>query len=223
MDSGRPQWSEQCQARVQVWSGTSSCRVVPPLARDDALVVKNHTTINLPTDHKSSMSSRPPISVLFVCLGNICRSPLGEGVFRSLTASNEHIGTVDSAGIGAYHTLEPPDPRTTATLRKHGITDYDHGARQVDEEDFGTFDYIFAMDRSNLRDLERMKRRAEKKGPVKAQVMLYGKFSGTGKEEEVADPYYGRDNGFETVYEQVNRFATNFLKQVVDQQGTRPS
>jgi low molecular weight phosphotyrosine protein phosphatase len=163
------------------------------------------------------MPSTGPVSVLFVCLGNICRSPMAEGVFRHLTASDERIGTVDSAGTGAYHTLEPPDPRTSATLRKKGITDYDHGARQVEEGDFSNFDYIFAMDRSNLRDLERMKRRAEKSGAVKGQVMLYGKFSGKGKDEEVADPYYGRDNGFDTVYEQVNRFATNFLKEVVHQ------
>lgn len=162
------------------------------------------------------MSTTEPISVLFVCLGNICRSTMAEGVFRSVTAGNERIGTVDSAGTGAYHTLEPPDPRTTATLRKKGITDYEHGARQVEQEDFREFDYVFAMDRYNLRDLERMKQKAEKKGPVKAQVMLYGKFGGKGKEEEVVDPYYGRDNGFDTVYEQVNRFAKNFLKDVVE-------
>lgn len=141
---------------------------------------------------------------------------MAEGVFRSVASSNARIGNVDSAGTGAYHTLEPPDPRTLATLRKKGISDYDHGARQVEQEDFEEFDYIFAMDRSNLRDLERMKRRAEKTRPVRAKLMLYGHFSGTGKDEVVDDPYYGRDNGFEVVYEQVQRFATNFLRQVVD-------
>ncbi|KPI40606.1 Low molecular weight phosphotyrosine protein phosphatase [Cyphellophora attinorum] len=157
-----------------------------------------------------------PISVLFVCLGNICRSPMAEGVFRSLAASDPRVGKIDSSGTGAYHTLEPPDSRTMATLRKKGITDYDHGARQVEETDFREFDYIFAMDRHNLRDLERMKRRVEKSGSCKAQVMLYGHFSGTGKEEEVVDPYYGANKGFDTVYEQVNRFSTNFLKEVVN-------
>jgi len=141
---------------------------------------------------------------------------MAEGVFRSLAGSNDRIGIIDSAGTGAYHTLEPPDPRTMATLLKKGIKDYDHGARQVEEEDFDEFDYIFAMDRSNLRDLERMKRKAERNGNVKAQVMLFGKFSGRSKDEEVQDPYYGRDNGFDTVYEQVNRFATNFLNEVVE-------
>jgi low molecular weight phosphotyrosine protein phosphatase len=144
---------------------------------------------------------------------------MAEGVFRSVASSNPGVGTIDSAGTGAYHTLEPPDSRTMATLRKQGITDYDHGARQVQEEDFTEFDYIFAMDRSNLRDLERLKKRVEKKAgtDAKAKVMMYGAFSGKGKkEEEVQDPYYGRDNGFDIVYEQVNRFATNFLNDVVD-------
>ena len=148
---------------------------------------------------------------------------MAEGVFRSLTKNNPRIGTIDSAGTGAYHTLEPPDSRTMSTLRKNRITDYDHGARQVEEENFAEFDYIFAMDRSNLRDLERMKKRAEKKGgeECRAKVMLYGRFSGKDKDnqeskgEEVGDPYYGRNSGFDTVYEQVERFAKNFLREVV--------
>ncbi|RMZ88725.1 hypothetical protein DV736_g4043, partial [Chaetothyriales sp. CBS 134916] len=147
------------------------------------------------------------ISVLFVCLGNICRSPMAEATFRSLTQAPPHpqIGTVDSAGTAAYHTLEPPDYRTMATLRKHGINDYDHGARQITESDFDTFDYIFAMDRSNLRDLERMQQRAHTRRGTKtrAQVMLYGAFGGKNRAEVVVDPYYGGDDGFEEVYEQL--------------------
>jgi low molecular weight phosphotyrosine protein phosphatase len=192
---------------------TASILTTTPLQNLVGIV---HCALNI--QWADRMSTCEPISVLFVCLGNICRSPMAEGVFRSLTKSNDRVGNVDSAGTGAYHTLEPPDPRTTATLRKKGITDYDHGARQVEEGDFSDFDYIFAMDRYNLRDLERMRRRAERKGSIKAQVMLYGKFSGEDKEEEVADPYYGRDNGFDVVYAQVTRFARNFLKEVVDKQ-----
>jgi len=162
-------------------------------------------------------NSADKVSVLFVCLGNICRSTMAEGVFRSLTKSNPRIGEIDSAGTGAYHTLDPPDYRTMDTLRKHGITDYDHGARQVDGQDFNTFDYIFAMDAYNLRDLQRLQRRAESRGQKsKAQVMMFGEFCGKKKAEEVIDPYYGADNGFETVYEQVTRFSRNFLDQVVD-------
>ncbi|EXJ60374.1 hypothetical protein A1O7_04526 [Cladophialophora yegresii CBS 114405] len=162
-------------------------------------------------------SSDPKVSVLFVCLGNICRSPMAEGVFRSLTKSNPRIGEVDSAGTGAYHTLDPPDYRTVTTLRKHGITDYEHGARQVHAGDFEEFDYIFAMDAYNFSDLQRLQRRAESKGKkTKAKVMMFGDFGGKSKGEEVIDPYYGADNGFEEVYQQVTRFSKNFLEEVIN-------
>lgn len=142
---------------------------------------------------------------------------MAEGVFRSLTKSHPRIGDIDSAGTGAYHVLDPPDFRTMDTLRRHGITDYDHGARQVDVQDFQTFDYIFAMDAYNLRDLQRLQRKTESKGKKsKAKVMMFGEFGGKKKAEEVIDPYYGADNGFEIVYEQVQRFSKNFLEQVVD-------
>lgn len=142
---------------------------------------------------------------------------MAEGVFRSLTKSNPRIGQVDSAGTGAYHTLDPPDDRTMATLRKHNITDYDHGARQVRPDDFDEFDYIFAMDQQNLRDLQRVQRKAEGKGQKsKAQLMLFGEFGGGKKPEQVGDPYYGANNGFDVVYEQVTRFSNNFLREVVN-------
>ncbi|KIX00605.1 uncharacterized protein Z518_09670 [Rhinocladiella mackenziei CBS 650.93] len=163
------------------------------------------------------MSESAQVSVLFVCLGNICRSPMAEGVFRSMTKSHPRIDQVDSAGTGAYHTLEPPDSRTMATLRQHGIIYYEHLARKIDGKDFHTFDYILAMDAYNLRDLKRLQRKIESNGQsTKAQVMLFGDFSGKKKTEEVIDPYYGVDDGFETVYEQVERFSKNFLEQVVD-------
>lgn len=145
------------------------------------------------------------------------RSTMAEGVFRSLTKSHPRIGQVDSAGTGAYHTLDPPDDRTMATLRKHKITDYDHGARQVQAGDFDKFDYIFAMDQYNLRDLQRVQRRVESKGQKsRAQLMLFGEFGGGKTPEEVIDPYYGANNGFDIVFEQVSRFSNNFLQQVVD-------
>ena len=144
---------------------------------------------------------------------------MAEGVFRSLTKSHPGIGEIDSAGTGAYHTLEPPDCRTMETLEKHGIKGYDHGARQVLLEDFDTFDYIFAMDSYNLRDLQRSRRRAESEGKkVKAQVMLFGEYSGKRTAEEVGDPYYGADDGFAEVFEQVSRFSKNFLAKEVDRE-----
>lgn len=146
---------------------------------------------------------------------------MAEGVFRSLAKSNPRVGTVDSCGTGAYHTLEPPNPRTMVTLEKNGITDYDHGARQVTTADFDDFDYIFAMDDRNLQDLQRLQRRVDSKRKEgqksKAKVMLFGEYKGgNGAAEVVADPYYGADSGFDTVFEQVKRFSTNFLTDVID-------
>ncbi|KAJ5115104.1 low molecular weight phosphotyrosine protein phosphatase [Penicillium alfredii] len=102
----------------------------------------------------ASNSTGRPASVLFVCLGNICRSPMAEGVFRNVAASHPSlIDEIDSAGTGAYHSLEPPDSRTMSTLRRHGIANYNHAARKVTKEDFLNFDYLLAMDKYNLRDL----------------------------------------------------------------------
>lgn len=149
---------------------------------------------------------------LFVCLGNICRSTMAEGVFRSLARSppyDDLVGDIDSCGTGAYHVGEEPDDRTMSTLEKHGITDYVHYARKVHPSDFDKFDYIFAMDRGNLDDLQRIQRR---KLGSKAKVMLFGEYSGTGKAEVISDPYYGGRQGFEKAYEQATRFSRNFLK-----------
>jgi low molecular weight phosphotyrosine protein phosphatase len=85
---------------------------------------------------------------------------MAEGVFRSLSSSQQHsilIDEIDSAGTGAYHVHDPPDHRTMATLRQHGIKNYNHAARKVTKEDFRTFDYILAMDQYNLRDLLRLR------------------------------------------------------------------
>lgn len=165
----------------------------------------------------SVMASDSKISVLFVCLGNICRSTMAEGVFRSLVKAPQYASKIDivnSCGTGAYHTGDDPDDRTMSTLKSHGITDYRHSARKVQSKDFSTFDYIFAMDRSNLRDLKDLQ---ERHGG-KARVMLFGEFrGGEGKVAEVVgDPYYGGIEGFETAYEQCLRFSKNFLKEVVD-------
>lgn len=78
---------------------------------------------------------------------------MAEGVFRNVANAHPAIGEVDSAGTGAYHTDEPPDPRTMSTLRRHGITNYTHAARKVNQDDFFKFDYLLAMDKYNLRDL----------------------------------------------------------------------
>ncbi|KAK9445353.1 low molecular weight phosphotyrosine protein phosphatase [Metarhizium brunneum] len=156
-----------------------------------------------------------PVSVLFVCLGNICRSTMAEGIFQSLAKQPQYqgkIGRIDSCGTAAYHAGEDPDSRTMSTLEANGITDYEHAARRFKTTDFEVFDYIFAMDRSNLSDLQRL----HKGNPdTKAKVMLFGEFSGTGKAEVVSDPYYGGRDGFEKAFEQCSRFSKNFIRDVI--------
>ncbi|KAJ5377427.1 low molecular weight phosphotyrosine protein phosphatase [Penicillium cataractarum] len=101
----------------------------------------------------SNSTKQRPVSVLFVCLGNICRSTMAEGVFRNVADAHPIIAEIDSAGTGAYHCGEGPDSRTMSTLRRHGITNYKHAARKVTKDDFLNFDYLLAMDKSNLSDL----------------------------------------------------------------------
>lgn len=170
-------------------------------------------------------ASAQPISVLFVCLGNICRSPMAEAVFRSLTASDPRLSQIDSAGTAAYHEGNPPDPRTMSTLADNGIVNYDHAARKINASDFSTFDYIFAMDKENLHDLRRSRDRALKQnastgGEEKGKVMLFGEFGGK-KNEQVGDPYYGARNGFEIAYEQMVRFSKAFIAQVIEKKGDK--
>jgi low molecular weight phosphotyrosine protein phosphatase len=164
----------------------------------------------------SSSSSRPPVSVIFVCLGNICRSPLAEAVFRARTAALPQMGAVDSAATAGYHPGESPDERTLAVLEEHGITGYGHAARTIRPDDFVAFDYVLAMDRQNLRDLLRVRDRvaAAAGGRPVAKTMLFGDFGGT-KGEQVADPYYGGRGGFERAYEQMVRFTDGFVQEVL--------
>ncbi|KAJ9141725.1 hypothetical protein NKR23_g7674 [Pleurostoma richardsiae] len=138
---------------------------------------------------------------------------MAEGIFRSLAHKPPYQGRVariDSCGTAGYHVGEEPDDRTMSTLRDHGITDYEHRCRKVQLSDFDIFDYIFAMDLSNLADLRRLQR---SKPNGKAKVQLFGTYSGTGKDEVVRDPYYGGQAGFEMAFSQCERFSANFLRE----------
>lgn len=156
---------------------------------------------------------------------------MAEGVFRSISARHDPslIGNIDSAGTGAYHELDPPDYRTMSTLRQHGITDYNHSARKITKDDFRNFDYILAMDKSNLRDLLRLRDSVARSGGTQkiAEVRLFGDFnpdgsvnSRVGGGEEVEDPYYGGMNGFEEVYQQVTEFSKGFLAYLEKKRGS---
>ncbi|KAL8647805.1 MAG: hypothetical protein Q9210_005344 [Variospora velana] len=175
----------------------------------------NHTQEDRPQILRRGASK--PVSVLFVCLGNICRSPMAEGVFRRVTKADTRVGAIDSAGTGAYHEGCAPDPRTMTVLADNGETEYDHSARKVRSSDFRHFDYILAMDGENLHDLTRSQRRIVKDGgadAAPAKVMLFGDFGGR-RGEEVIDPYYGARDGFTIAYEQMTRFTKGFIEEVL--------
>ena len=169
-----------------------------------------------PTGTKRHTNS---ISVLFVCLGNICRSPMAEAVFRSITHSDSRLKEIDSAGTGAYHEGDSPDPRTMSILKDNNILDYDHAARKVRLSDLASYDYILAMDNINLFDLLRLKDRVTARSKDEktsmGKVMLFGDFGGH-KGEVVGDPYYGANDGFEIAYEQMVRFSKGFVSEVLD-------
>lgn len=131
-------------------------------------------------------------SVLFVCLGNICRSPMAEGIARArLVAAGRHDVAVESAGTAGYHEGEPADARTLDVLRRKGQL-CELIARQVRDDDFERFDLILAMDRANLRDL---RDRCPPAHQNKLRLMLEPTTGG-----DVPDPYYGGKDGFDQVY-----------------------
>ena len=142
---------------------------------------------------------------------------MGEAVFRHRTSSDPRIKLVDSAGTESYNVGNSPDERTMSVLNDHGIVDYSHAARQVKKSDLTRFDYIFAMDRSNLQDLQLLRQRAAARGTTDklAHVVLFGDY-GEEQGEEILDPWYGELWGFEAAYEQLVRFSDGFVKKVLD-------
>lgn len=152
--------------------------------------------------------SREKVAVLFVCMGNICRSPTAEGVFRKLVEDEGLSGAVeiDSAGTHAYHVGDQPDRRAQAAAERRGVSLSDLRARRVAPEDFSRFDYVLAMDRLNLHML------TEEAGQDYAErVSLFLDFGG-GAESEVPDPYYGGSAGFERVLDLVEDASRGLLE-----------
>ena len=149
------------------------------------------------------------ISVLFVCLGNICRSPMAEGVFRQLVEEEGLDGQIriDSAGTGDWHLGETPDPRASAVARKNGV-ELDSIARTIEVGDLDRFDYVLAMDRENLHDI----RALQQAHGGDASIHLFREFDPDAEGDlEVPDPYFGAGDGFDRVYEMIHRTASTLL------------
>ena len=151
------------------------------------------------------------VNVLFVCLGNICRSPTAEGVFRHHVRETGLDGriTADSAGTGGWHAGDPPDRRAQAAARRRGIELSDLRARQAKPDDFTRFDYILAMDQRNLRDLQSMAPAGQEDRP--RLFLSFAPHLGTA---EVPDPYYGGDAGFEAVLDMIDAASRGLLDHI---------
>jgi protein-tyrosine phosphatase len=149
--------------------------------------------------------------ILFVCLGNICRSPTAEGVLRGI-AARDFAGLplyVDSAGTADYHVGEPPDRRTVAAARRRGYDLAGLRARRVARSDFENFDHILAMDRANLAELEQLGQ-----GVIGARLGLFLEYAPELKVAEVPDPYYGGIEDFERVLDLCEAAARGLLLRI---------
>ena len=150
------------------------------------------------------------VKVLFVCLGNICRSPSAEGVFRALVEDqglSETIG-VDSAGTSSWHIGQQPDSRAQAAARRRGIDLSTLRCRQVKPADFETFDYVIGMDRSNFADLSSLAAGA------RDRVHMFLDFAPETGVKEVPDPYYGGDGGFDEVLDLIEAASKGLLEDI---------
>lgn len=134
-------------------------------------------------------------AVLFVCLGNICRSPLAEAAFRQEAARRGLEVEIDSAGTGAWHVGHPPDRRAQAVALRRGVDISGYRARQVTPEDFRRFTHVVALDRANLADLERLR-----PSDASAELLLLLDVVEGRRGKSVADPYYGDDAGFDLTW-----------------------
>lgn len=153
-------------------------------------------------DYECGMSTITAPSVLFVCLGNICRSPLAEAAFHKVAQDAGLNVSVDSAGTSDWHIGKSPDKRAIATAARHGIDIAHYRARQLAVEDFQRFTHILALDHTNLEDI-----RAREPRGASARVALLLDFVPGREGQSVADPYFGDDAGFEVTWRDVMQAA----------------
>ena len=151
------------------------------------------------------------VKVLFVCLGNICRSPTAEGVFRHLVQKQGLAQSIyiDSAGTHNYHVGDPPDARAQAAAARRGIDLSDLRGRQATRQDIEEFHYILAMDRENLNNLK-----ALAPTHLHPKIRLFLEFAPDRPEDEVPDPYFGGVSGFDRVLDMVEAAAAGLLTDI---------
>ncbi len=151
------------------------------------------------------------VSVLFVCMGNICRSPTAHGVFRSLVLQEKLADAIeiDSAGTHAYHVGNEPDRRAQETARRRGIDLSDLVARRVDPTDFDRFDYVVAMDQDNYLSLSEICPEEHRD-----KIYMFMDFAAETRSREVPDPYYGGAAGFERVFDMVEAASAGLLTEI---------
>lgn len=149
------------------------------------------------------------VKILMVCLGNICRSPLAEGILASKLPKDKF--TVDSAGTGAWHSGNQPDSRSIAVAKKYHLDISSQRARLFKVEDFDTFDYIYVMDKSNFRDVIRLAKKDEHK--EKVEIILNELYPN--ENVDVPDPYYGIANGFEMVFQMLDEACDNIAAKLI--------
>jgi len=147
--------------------------------------------------------------ILMVCLGNICRSPLAEGILRSKLDENYFF--VDSAGIGNWHQGETPDQRSIEVARKHGLDISNQKARQFSTTDFDIFDYIYAMDQNNYNNLIALSQNQQAKNKVK---MIANEIF-ENQNIEIPDPYWGTIDDFEYVYQMLDKICTKIVEKLI--------
>jgi protein-tyrosine phosphatase len=150
------------------------------------------------------------IKILMVCLGNICRSPLAEGILASKLPENKF--KVDSAGTGSWHIGNAPDERSIITAKKNGILISNQKCRQITTNDFDYFDYIYVMDNTNYNDVLQLSENQEHR--KKVQLILNELFPN--ENVDVPDPYYGLQNGFDSVYQMLNEACDLIAKKLIE-------
>ena len=151
-----------------------------------------------------------PIKILMVCLGNICRSPIAEGLLSSKLPKDTFI--VASCGTGNWHIGKQPDLRSIAVTKKYGLDISTQKCRQIETGDFDTFDYIYVMDGSNYSDVVALSQNDSQKNKVK--LILNELFPN--ENMDVPDPYFGLENGFELVYKMLDETCEIIAKKLIE-------